>query len=78
MKAQIKNGAVILPKKIIKSSHLPENGECEIIAENEEIKILKSKTNKKKSRFRIVEDLAKPPVKMSITKMIKNELVDED
>ena len=78
MKAQIKNRVIMLPKKIIKNAHIPENGECEIIAEKDEIKILKSKTNKKKSRYRIVEDLTKPPVKMSINEMIKNELVNED
>jgi len=42
MKAQIKNGAVLLPKKIMKSIHLPENGECEIKQEKDEIKIRKT------------------------------------
>ena len=42
MKAQIKNGAVLLPKKVIKSIHLPENDECEIKQEKDEIKIRKT------------------------------------
>ena len=78
MKAQIRNRTIQLPKKIIRITHLPENGLCEVNAEEDEIKISKYKAAKKKYRYRIVEDLTKPPVKMSINRMIKNELVDED
>ncbi len=75
MKAQIRKGADILPKKLMKSIHLPENGECEIIAEKEEIKIINK--NVLPIPYDVIEDIKNSKVTCSIDKMVKDESVED-
>ncbi len=67
MKVQIKNGAILLPKKIMKSIHLPENGECEVELKQEEIRIFRPAPTPKA----MLELLKKPRHAVSIKDIIK-------
>ncbi len=78
MEAVIRNGAVVLPKRIMKLAHLPKKGKCEVTVDNEEVKIIKKTYKTNISHYKILEDLKKPPKRMSINEMAMNEIVDED
>jgi len=75
MKAQIKNGAILLPKKIIERVHLPKNGECEVITENDEIII--TQKNPLPVPCDIINDIKNSKTVNSIDKMIDDELVED-
>ena len=79
MKAQIRNGTILLPTTIIRSTHLPENGECEVTTEKDEIKISKYKADKKKIPvpYDIINDIRNSNITCSVEKMAKDELVED-
>ena len=75
MKAQIKNVTIVLSQEILKSLHLPKNGECEIGTENNNEIVISSIESIPKNQIKILNSrLPTAP----INEMIKNEEVDFD
>lgn len=79
MKALIKNYTIMLPKKVIKSAHVPENGECEVTTAKNTIKLSKYKEAKNRIPVPhdIIDDIKSSNVICSIEKMASNEIVED-
>ncbi len=73
MRAIIQGNTIILPKEIIKKAHLPKNGECEVIADEKEIRITRPAPKPKY----LLNLLRKPAKKIPIEKMIEMEVVED-
>lgn len=73
MEAVIKNGAIILPKKLMREIKLPRNGKCEVIVDEKEIKI----TRDNFTPYDIINDIKNSAVTCSIDKMPQDELIED-
>ncbi len=71
MKATIERGRVILPREVFDKGYLPENGEIDVEAMEGWLKMGTKKA------FRILKDLEKPPIRVSIDKIIQAEVVED-